>query len=226
MVAVRHFSVFLLLCIVEHMLQRPAIGEISDGFSGPSEPVTLVFYGPAQREVKLAEEQKPAAQAINEQYRNSLKDLYARELPDDQLRESVARELERANAKINDILTPQQRERLKQIGLQIREDVSKYSLTDITLVNEALRDELKLSNEQRLRMDQIGKETEQSRQQLRQEMRRLRFTGKKEQQEYIYKQIGQASFERLFNLLTPQQQEHYQQLKGAKFDYPLDDLPL
>jgi hypothetical protein len=208
------------------MLQLPASGQISDGFSGPSEPVTLILYGPVQRAIELSADQNRAAQRISEEFRTSLKNLYARQLPSDQVRELHAREVERANAEVLGPLTPVQRERLKEIALQIREDVVKYSLTDVTLFDEELQNNLKLSDEQRSKIDQNNTEIEQSRQKLRQEMKRLRFRGKKEQQEYVFKHVGQAAFQRMFDVLTPDQQAAYQRFKGQKIDYALDDLPL
>jgi hypothetical protein len=206
------------------VLPRVAVGQLGDGFSGASEPVTLITYKRAQEALKLTDEQKHSAKQINQEFREELKRIYARELPEEQLLRTSQRTINRANARSAEFLKPEQRERLKQISLQIREDVIRYTLLDVTLFDEDLQKELKISDVQASKLEEADVDNDRARKEVAQKMKALRFTSKQAQQDYVLEQFGKAALERLIDVLTPEQMKAYKQLKGAKFEYSRDDL--
>jgi hypothetical protein len=213
-------------CIAGSVLQSSALAQISDGFSSPGDPVSLMVYKPVQDELELTEHQKKAAAELNQEFRDALKSAYAQALQADELLKASKQSIERANAKGIELLLPKQRNRLKQISLQVREDTVRFSLTDVTLFDVELRDTLGVSDEQASKLREASMTNEMARNGIRQQMKKLRFRSKRAQQDYIYAKVGETALKRLIDVLTPQQQATLDQLRGPDFDYPRDDLPI
>lgn len=203
-----------------------ALAQMSDGFTEPGDAVSLLVYKLVQEELNLSDSQRRAAEEHNLEFREALKKVYASNVPEDERQRSQRETIERANDKSFDLVSEKQRERLWQISLQVREDAIKYSLADVLLFDEQLRKALKISEEQAAKIREVEAENLDARKKVRQAMEAIRFKSAREQQDYVFEQIGKEALQRQINVLTPMQKAELDKLKGPKFEYPREDLPL
>jgi len=173
------------------------------GFS--ASPLSLLRQESVQRELELVEDQKEKLAAITDAMRSSMREVYSglRDLSPEERREKFAslrddfRQLaEEAEAKVDEMLLPHQKDRLQQITLQAR---LQRQGTVSALTSDALADTLNLSEEQQKMLREKEAEV---REELREKIEKLREDAREE----------------LLGVLTTAQRQQLEQLLGKDFD--------
>ena len=176
--------------------QRPDGGRFGGGMLRGMGAAMLLRQEAVQEELGLSSEQKEklASLAGNQQQRGGLGNL--RDLSQEERQERMAemrQQMEEAEKKMAAVLTDEQRTRLKQIRLQ--------TLGVNALSDPEFAEELALSAEQREKLQQMQGRIRQARQDGGSaENLRERFTNA------------------VMDLLTPEQKEKLESLRGKKFD--------
>jgi len=176
-----------------------------------------------QKELKLSEDQLSKASEISEKLQAEMSEQYAglREIQDVQERRTKMTEAsnqfdEKARGQFREVLSQEQMMRLYQIRLQVRGAV--YALN-----NGWVADRLKLTDEQKKKAAELEKATENKVSEaysplsgLSQEERREKMA---ELREKISKMRDEAE-QKALGLLTAEQKETFEKMKGEKLELP------
>jgi Spy/CpxP family protein refolding chaperone len=176
-----------------------------------------------QKELKLSEDQVAKVNEVTEKLREAMREQYAglRDIEDMQERRAKMTELSdqfdrKARGELREVLSREQMMRLFQIRLQVRGAV--YALT-----NSRIADRLKLSDEQKKKAAELDKATQDkiteaysalsnlSQEERREKMAELREKITKLREDAEQKAVG---------LLTAEQKEAFEKMKGEKFELP------
>ncbi|MBN2579946.1 MAG: hypothetical protein JXB10_13235 [Pirellulales bacterium] len=183
-------------------------------FGGQGMNFMLLRNEKVQKELEIVPEQKEKLQALSKEMRGNrpdfgaLQDLSPEERREkmEENRKKMQKAMEDAQAKIKEILLPNQLERLNQIRLQ--------SLGTMVLMDPEVQKELKFTKEQKDKMKAIGEEMRKQTRELMQGVSpdEWQEVGKKMQQ--MQKQTN----EKLMEVLTADQKTALEKMKGEKFD--------
>ena len=187
------------------------------GFGGNMSSM-LLRAPKVQEELGLTEAQKTKIQAVMKEGMGERPDMGAlRDLDEEQRKAKMAEFMEKAQARakkmakdLDEILKPEQRKRLKQIGLQFR-GVS-------ALRDKEVATELGLSTEQQDKIAEIGKEAGEKMGKLFAD--RENRTGMREKMDKIRKESETATL----GVLTQEQKEKFEEMKGPKFEVDMASL--
>lgn len=179
-------------------------GPPGGGFGGPGGGVLQDEN--VKRELGLVDEQVSKIQAINEKAQAEIREMFSglRDLPEDErrarfdeLRQKMTARNEAVQREINDVLLPQQVERLKQITVQnqLRRSGTADALTEGSLANE-----LALSDADKERIKQAAEKAEAE---LRQKTDQLR----------------EEARQKIISVLSPAQQAKFKQLTGNPIQF-------
>jgi len=183
--------------------------------------VGLARLDQVQEELKLNDEQKAKVKEISDKLRAEMREQYSglREIEDDEKRRAKMAELRdqrdaKSREQLGEVLPREQLIRLYQIRLQVAGPV--YGLNNGYVANR-----LKLTPEQKEKAAEIDKSSSEKAYELYRSLRGLsrEEAGKKmaEMREKFGKIRDQAA-EQAMGLLTAEQSEAYENLKGEKFE--------
>jgi len=181
----------------------------------------LLSLGKVQKELKLSEDQIGKIEEIGEKLRAEMREKFAglRQIEDRQERRAKMTELgkqfdEKAHGQVRQVLSSEQMIRLYQVRLQVRGAV--YGVN-----NQWIANRLKFTDEQKKKAAELEKATQDKISEafsglrdLPQEERRKKYA---ELREKVGKIRSEAD-ERALGLLTTEQKEEFEKLKGEKFE--------
>lgn len=173
-----------------------------------------------QKELKLNEENVAKINEIRDTIRAEMKEEFSalRKIEDAKERGAKQAELadtldQKVHQQLREILSKEQMMRLYQIRLQIRP-------LAVSLSHEMMDRFLQLSEEQKQKLADIAKEMESQQAELRGTMRGLSQEQQREVTQKIRK-IGRDADEKALQLLSAEQQERLEKMKGEKFVVPM-----
>ena len=174
-----------------------------------------------QKELKLSEEQVTKVGEVGQKYREEMRPKWTalREIEDREQRRAKMTELteqseEKSRNQLREVLAREQMIRLYQIRLQIRGPV--YGLN-----HKFIAGRLKLTPEQREKAAQIQKDSQQKTREAFQGMRGLSQEERRQKMSEVREKLGKIrsdAAEQVLSVLTAQQKEQFEKLKGEKFE--------
>jgi hypothetical protein len=179
--------------------------------SSADDSTSLLNWGQVHKELELIDEQIQQIHTIQNEMRRKQADLMRQLGPDGlrhpdvsvAMREEMKEIRDKARDDLEKLLLPHQHERLQQIS---RRMAMQRRGTASGLTSDALADELGLTDEQKQRLQERGREIEEE---VRQEIARLR----------------KKAEDKLLAELTPAQREKLTQLLGNEFDLQKQAAP-
>ena len=204
--------------------QQPRRGPGRGGMMGRfvADPLILLQSEQVQKELELVDDQKAKLRKIGEKMRNEMREAFSglRDLSSeerrkkiDELREKLPARAEELRKEVNDVLLPHQVDRLKQIRVQM---LGSGALSDKEVIET-----LGLTKEQQEKLRAVAEETTQKTRamfeglaDLSQEARREKFAEIRDETRKLREEAAKKARE----VLTPQQREKLEKLKGEKFE--------
>jgi len=199
-------------------------GGMMMGRSMGGDAIGLLRSEAIQKELELVDAQKEKLRALAEELRSQMGRSGERgerqELTEEQRRARMAEFMEKAKAraeetrtKLAEILLPAQLERLEQIQLQLRGSMA--------LADSKVAEALKLTEEQKVKLRQIGEKLSEQRRSLfgdrpgaDEQARRARWQEISEKMRKLSEQAREESLQ----VLTAEQREALEKMKGKAFD--------
>ena len=182
----------------------------------------LLRIDQVRNELKLSAEETGKVTELSEKLRAERREKFAalREIDDQAQRRVKMTELmdesnRKANGQLRELLSREQMMRLYQIRMQVR------PLAD-SLANPRVASRLQLTEEQQSKVAAIIKAVQTQQSQLRGSMRNLRDATQEQRTEVFQKsrKIRRDADEKALGLLTGEQKEALEKMKGAKIELP------
>ena len=187
--------------------------------SGRGSLLGLLRMEQVQKELKLSEEETAKVKTFAEKHRAEMRKQYEgiREIEDREKRRAKWMELRdqsdrKAHEAIRKILPREKMIRLYQIRLQVRAVVD-------SLANKYVSGKLKLTDEQKAKLAQIVKDSQAARSELYGSMRDASEEQRREAYAK-YRKIRSDADEEALGLLTAEQKEALEKMKGEKIELP------
>jgi hypothetical protein len=207
----------LLLSQITAAQQRLSVQGGSFGASGVQRQYVSPWSGsmrwlrmPAiQKDLELVDDQIEKINGLQQEVQEKMRDFYKeyRELdPAERQKkyyEMNAELAEEVEEKIKQIILPEQQDRLKQVGLQMR--LRSHWALGQQLTSDDLAEELDLSKRQKEKLLEVQNEV---RQEYQQKMREIQT------------QLAAEAQKKILDVLTAPQQKKLEQLKGEELDWP------
>ncbi len=190
-----------------------------------------------QKELELVEDQKAKLKAIGEEMRTQMSELYSgmRDLKPEErrakhaeLREKSKGLAEKTGKKIQEVLLPNQRERLKQIQLQVRGigALNDKEVSESLGITEEQKGKFKSLREemQKKRQAAFGGFRNLSPEERKKKMEEMRNLSPEERQKKSAEIREQAqklqkeAVDQALGVLTSEQRESFEKMKGEKFE--------
>jgi Spy/CpxP family protein refolding chaperone len=168
-----------------------------------------------EKELQIVPDQKEALTKLRNDTYAKMRTLYDMNIADPQERMKKYTEASKAlgeetEKKVQAILLPHQLRRIKQIALQMQLQAVGYGGGG--LGSGQLADDLKITDEQKAKLQERQKEVQKEMQ---------------EKTQAFYKQLQEESREKLFSVLTPEQRKQLDELIGEKFQWqPANPAPI
>jgi Spy/CpxP family protein refolding chaperone len=166
-----------------------------------------------QKEIKLTEDQIASLKKLGEEMRPSGDRANFRDMSQEQREKAFAEMRERmqkAQAKVAEILKPDQNARLEEIQLQ---STLRFGGVAAALADAKVAKKLNLTDDQQAKLKEIGEASRKAMGELFQGGNR---DGVREKMQELRKQAE----EKTSTLLTPDQKAAFEKLKGAEFKFP------
>lgn len=191
------------------------------GFMGPSRGslLDLLRIEQVQKDLKLSDEVAAKVTEVREKLGAEMREKFAalREMEDREQRRAKMTELsdeldQKAREQLREVLSREQMMRLYQIRMQVRPAVE-------SLTNRRVAGRLQLTEEQQQKLAQISKEAEAKQSELRGSMR----DATDEQRTEVFQKLGKIrsdADEKALGVLTAEQKEAFEKMKGAKIELP------
>lgn len=208
-------------------------GQAGPGMGGPGGPgmggpLQLLRLEQVQKEIELVDDQKAKLRELGEATARDMREAFSgmRDLNEEQRRERMEelrkkaqeREAELAK-KIEGILLPHQLKRLKEISVQVQ---------GIRALNSAeVAKELGITDDQKAKMESIRREVTDQFAKMREEMQDLSPEQRRERFREMgekFRETQQQVEEKILNVLTPEQKEKFEALKGKKIDIDMRQM--
>lgn len=165
---------------------------------------------PVQTELQLTDEQKASAQKMADDNRQAMMDLRNSGATPEEMGEKIQERAKENKKKVEELLKPEQRERLEQIALQIGGGAA--------LSRPEIADKLGLSDEQKKKLEKISEDAQQKRMDL--------FSAgppsdQQEMQDRMQKvqKINDEQKSKATEVLTAEQKDKFEKMQGKKFDF-------
>lgn len=214
----RVFSLILGIGLITAPLaqaQRPGGGGFGGGgfggggFGGGG---NIVSTEAVQKELGLTTEQTEKLKTITEEAQKSMRDLFGqrpaegedREKAREAMREKMQNAAKEITSKVEGVLTPEQKKRLKEIQLQAQGSRA--------LLSEEVVSALKITEEQKKKIEEI-------REANRPQFGRPGQGGERPNFEKIQEQMKETEA-KILDVLTAEQKTTFENMKGKKFDMP------
>ncbi len=187
------------------------------GFSSRGSLLGLLRLEQVQKEMKLSEEQTTKVQEVVEKLGTEMREQYTalREIEDRQQRREKATALSdefdgKIREQLRDVVEREQMMRLYQIRMQIRPVVDSLS-------NRYVARRLELTDQQKQKLAEIGKDSQAKQSELYGTMR----DASDEQRSEVYRKLRQVrsdADEKALALLTAEQKDSFEEMKGEKIE--------
>jgi hypothetical protein len=165
---------------------------------------------PVQNELQLTDEQKASAQKMADDNRQAMMDLRNSGASPEEMGEKIQERAKENKKKVDELLKPEQRERLEQIALQIGGGAA--------LSRPEIADKLGLSDEQKKKLQKLSEDAQQKRMDL--------FSAgppsdPQEMQDRMQKvqKINDEQKASAMEILTAEQKDQFNKMQGKKFDF-------
>ena len=195
-----------------------------------SQYVGLLEYTAVQNALGLDESQKKKIADVNKTLDDSVPNPDSiRELPAHHREAELhawETKAEQLKAKLGDVLTEKQLQRLREIALQLRLKIRAGTL----LAEKSLSEKLSLSTQQKKELEKLH---DQIQQQIAEARETLMKTGaqagevshqKADRFRDEFRRIREGAYQKAVKLLTPEQKEKLSKLTGKMVDINIDDL--
>lgn len=176
--------------------------------------VTLAQLEEVEQELKLTDEQQQKADELSEELNTARREAFQNAADDfDKAREDVSKLYRDFTAKFNASLEEHQQKRLREIFIQVN--------GPIVLTVETIADELMLSDEQKAKLEDAAADSQSEVFDSFQDFRNMtdEERGKKVQE------LIESRDKSLLAVVTEEQKEKFEQLKGEKLEVDLSNLP-
>jgi Spy/CpxP family protein refolding chaperone len=192
-------------------------------------PLRLLYSEAVQKELQITEEQlaklKELAESAQARMRERMAAMRqkAAELQDlspeerkarqKEMRDAMTKYTDEIRAKVEQVLDAAQVRRLDQIHLQMAGPAA--------LVQEKIAQELQITDEQKQKLKDLRKGLQEKMHQLRQSLRELAPGDREARQAELRdktKALREAVFKEAMSILTPEQRQKFEELKGKKFE--------
>lgn len=196
------FAVALTVAIGSTAFAQPGRG----GFGGFDSSLMLLMNQDVVKELELVPEQQEKLRALGEKARDDMRDMFSglRDLNEEErrerfaeMREKMAEVQESLKEEVDEILLPQQRDRLAQIHFQSQ---NRRRGTTGALTSDAVVDALDISEEQ---LEEMQKKADEVREELEEKIAKAREEAKDD----------------ILSVLTPAQRKKYDELMGEPFEF-------
>jgi Spy/CpxP family protein refolding chaperone len=194
------------------------------GGGGRGSLLGLLRLEQVQKELKLSEEQMAKVKGIVEKLGAEMKEQYAAlgEIEDREKRRAKMTELSdqldaKTREELRGVLEREQVMRLYQIRMQVRAVVD-------SLANRFVADRLKLTDEQKNKLAEIGKETQAKQSEIYGTMRDASEEQRTEAFQKLRKIRADAD-EKALGVLTAEQKEAFEKMKGEKIELQMGRGP-
>jgi Spy/CpxP family protein refolding chaperone len=203
------------LCLVVAFSQS-ALAQRGGGarLFGAIPAVTLAQLEEVEKELKLTDEQQQKAEALNEELNNARREAWQNAAGDfEKVREDVSKLYRDFTAKFNAGLEEPQQKRLEEIFIQVN--------GPIVLTIETIADELMLSDDQKTKLEAAAAD---SRSQAFDSFQDFQNMSEDERAKKVQDLIGSRD-KSLLAVLSDEQKEKFEQMKGEKLEVNLANLP-
>lgn len=188
---------------------------------GANMSLMLLRNEKVQKELDLVDDQKTKIKELGDKAQAEMREAFSglRDLSQEERRakmeemrkKSEARAKETAK-KLDEILLPQQKERLDQIELQIQGVGA--------LRNAEVQKTLGITEEQKAKFKTIGEESQKQMRELFEKRDEMEQGQMREKMQAMQKEVG----EKTLGVLTQEQKEKFEKMKGPKFDIDFASL--
>jgi Spy/CpxP family protein refolding chaperone len=174
-----------------------------------------------QKELQLTDNQKTKLEDADGEFREQMRDLFPslQDLSDEERRTKMNEFQEKVEKKLGEILEPKQLERLDQIQLQVQGPMA--------LTTPKVSKALEITDEQK---EKIQSKLEEMQTKMGELFGSLRDLSPEERREKMpemrdkMQQISKETGDQMLVLLTPEQRDKFDKMKGEKFESDLRDL--
>jgi Spy/CpxP family protein refolding chaperone len=176
-----------------------------------------------QKELKVSEDQVTKVNAVSEKLREEMREQYAalRDIQDMQERRTKMTELsnqldEKARGQLREVLSREQMMRLFQIRMQVRPTLD-------ALNNRWIAGRLELTDEQKKKAAELDKATQDKMTEAYAALRDLSQEERREKMAELREKITKLredAEQKAVGLLTAEQKEAFEKMKGEKFELP------
>jgi len=192
------------------------------GFRGGSSRgslLGLLRIEQVQKELKLSDEVATKVTELREKLGTEMREKFAalREMENQEQRRAKMTELSdefdrKAREQLREVLSREQMMRLYQIRMQVRSAID-------SLANRFVAGRLQLTDEQKAKLANIAKEAAAKRSEL---FSSMRDASDEQRQEAFakYRQARTDADEKALGVLTPEQKEAFEKMKGEKIELP------
>jgi Spy/CpxP family protein refolding chaperone len=164
---------------------------------------------------KLSEEQQAAARAQRESApREDIRSLSPEEQQKRfaEIGERMRKQTEETNAKVEEILLPNQVKRIKEIILQ-QQGIRALSNPEVIA-------ELEITDDQKAQFEKVGQENREAMQKLGEEMQAAGESVDREAMGQKFQELRETNEKNMLAVLTDAQKSEFETMKGEKFDMP------
>jgi hypothetical protein len=167
-------------------------------------PASLLTRAEVQTELKLTDDQKSKATALQEKLREERQGIFQelRDASPEERQQIMAKMTEEEFKKVNEILQPEQQKRLKQVWLQQQGEAA--------LAHPMIQEELKLTAEQKTKVGEIMRAQDEQRREIFQNAQ-----GDREAAMAKMEELRKKTNEKLAGLLTEDQKRQWKEMLGA-----------
>jgi Spy/CpxP family protein refolding chaperone len=184
---------------------------------GRTSLVGLLSLGQVQKELKLSEEQVGKVKEVTQKLQEEMQEQSAalKEITDPEARRAKRTELSdqldrKVREQLREVLSREQMMRLYQIRIQVGGPLS-------ALNNPRIADRLKLTDEQKKKVAEIQKATQQKTTEARRGMQGLSQEERRQRTAQL-REITNKADEEALGVLTAEQKEAFEKSKGEKFE--------
>ncbi|MGO8744635.1 MAG: Spy/CpxP family protein refolding chaperone [Thermoguttaceae bacterium] len=211
------------LCTTAWSQPGPGRGGFGRGMGGMQSPAMmwgLLLRAPTvQKELNLTDDQKEKLKEYSDKAQAAMRELFAgmQDLSADERAAKMAEnrkkldgQAEEAKKTIEGILLPNQLDRLKEVALQRRGPQA--------LADKEVQTSLALTDDQKDKIKTIGEDTMKKAQEIRAE------GGDPQEARTKVQSLAKEAQEKVMELLTAEQKEKFEKMKGAKLEIPPGEL--
>lgn len=181
---------------------------------GPIPSVTLAQLDEVQQELELTDEQKQQVEQLNEELNDARREAFQGAAGDfDKMREDIAKIYDEFTTKFNATLEEPQQKRAREVYVQVNGPV--------VLSQESIANELMLTDDQKEKLEEAARE---SREEVRDSLQGFRDMSAEERTKK-FQELIESRDSSLLAVLTDEQKEQFETMKGEKLEVDLANLP-